>query len=93
MSFCMEIPAGMPGVTTTTVSLDLIWTCTGLHSGVTYQDCQGDDSKGFNFLEHFAQYRPCARICNDVVVGSIDEEKCRAYCTGDLHNLCLCKYI
>mgnify|MGYP001793482275 FL=1 len=56
MSFCMEIPAGMPGVTTTTVSLDLVWTCTGRHSGVTYQDCQGDDSKGFNFLEHFAQY-------------------------------------
>ena len=62
------------------------WDCTGRYSSLTYQDCQGQyyDTSGCYFLEHFAQYRPCAQICNDDVVHSIDEEKCRAYCSGDL---------
>ena len=91
----MGIPADIAGKATTSIPHDLIWTCTGRYSGLTYLDSPGVyyDSSGCYFLEHFAQYRPCARICNDVVVGSTDEEKCRAYCTGDLHNLCLCKYI
>ena len=56
VDFCMGIPADTVGLTIATVSQDLIWICTGRHSGMNYQACQGDDSKGFNFLEHFAQY-------------------------------------
>ena len=52
----MGIPADMAGVTTTTVSQDLIWTSTGRYSIMTHQDCQGDDSKGCYCLEHFARY-------------------------------------
>ena len=69
---------------TTTSPGDYTWHCEGPYSKLTYQDCQEPyyDSEGCDFLEHFAQYRPCAQICNNVVVHSIDEEKCRAYCDG-----------
>ena len=33
------------------------------------------------------QYQVCAQICNDVVIGSIDEEKFRVYRSGVLHIL------
>ena len=61
-----------------------ILSCTGEYSKLTYSDCSGHyfDSSGCYFLEHFNQYRPCARICNNVTYGSIDDEKCRSYCRG-----------
>ena len=37
----MGIPADIAGKATTSIPHDLIWTCTGRYSGLTYQDCQG----------------------------------------------------
>ena len=63
---------------------DYEFDCQGHYSKLAYQDCQGNffNTTGCYFLENFAQYRACASICNNVIVGSLDEEKCRLYCTG-----------
>ena len=84
------VVAGVAGITTTTVLPDHIWTCTGRYRVVTYQDCQGDDSKRCYFLEHFAQYRPCVQICNDVVVGSIGERNLERIVQGFTHPFLFC---
>ena len=67
-----------------TFSEDYKFDCQGHFSKLTYQDCQGNffNTTGCYFLENFAQYRACASICNDVIEGSLDEEKCRLYCPG-----------
>ena len=63
-----------------------IWKCSGLKTKYTTRVCETDKSKMESdlcyFLPHFQQYRPCSAICNDVVFGSIDEERCRGYCPG-----------
>ena len=67
-----------------TFSEDYEYDCQGNFSKLTYQDCQGNffNTTGCYFLENFAQYRACASICNNVIEGSLDEEKCRLYCPG-----------
>lgn len=69
---------------TTSSSLQPTWHCTGQYSDLTYRDCEGwyYNTTGCFFLEHFAQYRACATICNDVIVHTIAEMKCRSYCPG-----------
>ena len=72
-----------------TFSEDYEFDCQGHYSKLTYQDCQGNffNTTGCYFLENFAQYRACASICNYLIVGSLDEEKCRLYCPGKKNSL------
>ena len=62
------------------------WHCKGLETKYTARDCETDREKMVSdlcyFLPHFQQYRPCSAICNDVVFGSIAEDRCKAYCSG-----------
>ena len=62
------------------------WTCRGQISQLTFNDCQlmGDTDEGCYYLVHFSQYRPCSRICNDVLLHSINEDRCTAHCPGEL---------
>ena len=67
-----------------------IWNCNGPETKYTARDCETDKEKMVSddcyFLSHFQQYRPCSAICNNVEFGSIDEERCRAYCYGVIHS-------
>ena len=66
-----------------------VWKCSGPETEYTARDCETNKkimvSENCYFLQHFQQYRPCSAICNDVVFGSIDEDRCRAYCHGMLY--------
>ena len=70
------------------------WHCTGPYSKLTYNDCMGNlfNTSGCYFKEHFAQYRPCSQECNNVVLGSLDEERCKAYCPGEIAQTHMHKY-
>ena len=62
------------------------WKCSGPETEYTARDCEVDKKKMTSdlcyFLPHFQQYRPCSGICNSVMFGSVDEDRCRAYCSG-----------
>ena len=64
----------------------MFWRCSGPETKSA--DCETNTKKMLSddcyFLPHFQQYRPCSAICNDVVFGSIDEERCRGYCPGKI---------
>ncbi|XP_067946950.1 uncharacterized protein [Watersipora subatra] len=66
------------------------WVCTGKLSRVTFDDCDklGSQGQGCYYLRHFAQYRSCADICNDVIHYSLDQSRCDAYCPDYLRNNC-----
>ena len=65
------------------ITLHLI--CTGPHSDLTYDDCQGayhSNESACYFVENLNHYRPCASICNDVQIHTRKEDKCDSYCNG-----------
>lgn len=73
----------IPPTTVTPIPL-LTWLCTGPYSDLDYRDCEGVYyiTPGCYFLEPIDKYRPCAEICNDVVVNSKEDGICRSHCHG-----------
>ena len=76
--------ASCASMSATDLYMHQILICAGKFSTLTYTLCSGDyyNSAGCYFKEFFNQYRPCADICNNVVYGSLEDEKCRATCPG-----------
>ena len=65
------------------ITLHLI--CTGPHSDLTYDDCQGayhSNESACYFVENSGHYRSCASICNNVQIHTRKEDKCDNYCKG-----------
>ncbi|XP_067946886.1 uncharacterized protein [Watersipora subatra] len=66
-----------------------ILSCKGDYSQATNSDCAiTADLRMCYYLDVLFQYKSCALICNDVVIGSRDHERCDAYCAGYIASSC-----